>query len=170
MTRRWRHLTEPGETRSQAEKKARKTRGRAKKERGGGTSVVTASGITSHAAHSSKKRARANDDSSVDATLRTAKRARSNPAVTKSPKKKSRKIYKTWDERYADLQAFKNKFGHTRVPSSKEYIGLANWLYVQKNRTKPGPYRCSKLTKEQVSKLNGLGVDWSIARHGGNKG
>lgn len=162
---------EASKARSQVKKKAWKTRGQTKKNRAGGTGGVTTSEVTSRAAHSPVPRAiRDNDDSSADATLRTKKRIRSDQAATTRPQKRSKNMHKTWDERYADLLAFKKKYGHARVPSSKEYVGLANWLYVQKNRNKPGPYRCSKLTKEQVAKLNGLGVDWSIRKQGVNRG
>eukprot|EP00544_Gedaniella_sp_CCMP2646_P003716 CAMPEP_0202496516 /NCGR_PEP_ID=MMETSP1361-20130828/20118_1 /ASSEMBLY_ACC=CAM_ASM_000849 /TAXON_ID=210615 /ORGANISM="Staurosira complex sp., Strain CCMP2646" /LENGTH=171 /DNA_ID=CAMNT_0049127871 /DNA_START=94 /DNA_END=606 /DNA_ORIENTATION=+ len=150
---------EASKARIQVKKKAWKTRGQTKKNRAGGAGGVTTFEIASHAAHSVPP-ARDNDDSSVDATSRTKKRVRSDQAATTRPQKRSKHMHKTWDERYADLLAFKKKYGHARVPSNKEYVGLANWLYVQKNRNKPGPYRCSKLTNEQVAKLNRLGVDW----------
>lgn len=107
--------------------------------------------------HTNKKRARISDDD--DDKVPTAKRL----------KKKKPKQYKNWDERYADLCAFRKKYGHARVPSDEEHIALANWLYVQKKRNKPGYYRCSPLSKEQVAKLNRVGVDWNIGKRGGNK-
>lgn len=105
----------------------------------------------------------------VSAARTSKKRTRDENATkkTRPPRKKAKRTHKTWDERYEDLRTFHNKYGHAVVPSSPEYISLANWLYVQKKRTQPGYYRCSKLSKGQVAKLNKLGVDWTIGRHGG---
>jgi len=85
-------------------------------------------------------------------------------------KKLSRQHIHTWDERYEQLKAFKQKCGHVRVPASKDCIGLWTWLYRCK-RCKNGPTVANpQLTVEQIDKLDELGVDWTISgRHSGFK-
>jgi len=65
-----------------------------------------------------------------------------------------------WDEKHEQLKAFKKKYGHTRVPATKEWMPLHNWLKRNKKR-KNRPYqKCIPLTKVQIEKLDELGIDW----------
>jgi len=75
--------------------------------------------------------------------------------------KKRNKRY-TWDERYEQLKAFKRHFGHTRVPGKGDWSQLQQWLYNNK-RCKNGPYHSRpQLTREQIEKLDEIGIDWSL--------
>jgi len=70
----------------------------------------------------------------------------------------------SWDDNYAQLKLFKEQFGHCRLPSStREVRRLKTWLAASKCR-KNKPYGTSrKLTKEQVDKLEKLGVEWTTS-------
>lgn len=148
-------------TRSQTQREARRMKSPMQKEANGSSNVAKKSAVDtqqSAATRTSKKRTRGEQE---DAPASSAK-----PPT----KKKSKRTFKTWDERYVDLYAFHQEYGHTVVPSNPQYIGLANWLYVQKRRNRAESYRCSKLSKEQVAKLNKLGVDWKIGKKGEKRG
>jgi len=72
----------------------------------------------------------------------------------------------TFDERYAELMKFKEKFRHCNVPKSKsgEYKSLGSWCdkvrsaYKKiRNRETPG----LKLTEEHIRQLEDAGFNWS---------
>jgi len=69
-----------------------------------------------------------------------------------------------WDEKYEELKAFKEKFGHTRVPScEEEWDSLHEWLYrCKKRKNENYTKKMPQLTREQIRKLDELGIDWSI--------
>tara|TARA_R110000868_G_scaffold266583_1_gene525794 strand:- start:1704 stop:2339 length:636 start_codon:yes stop_codon:yes gene_type:complete len=65
-----------------------------------------------------------------------------------------------WEKQYAELQAFKQKFGHTQIPwQPKESLKLARW--VAKNRYN---YKHDKLSQERIDKLNAIGFVWEIVK------
>lgn len=60
-----------------------------------------------------------------------------------------------WYYHFGELKAFKNKFGHTRVPPRKEpYKGLGTWVLRQRRDQKVLP-------KESVKLLNSISFEWS---------
>ena len=62
----------------------------------------------------------------------------------------------TWEERFADLLAFKDRFGHTRVYAKwKENRILGGWVGRQRCQ-----HRKKKLPHEYVQRLNSIGFDW----------
>jgi len=69
---------------------------------------------------------------------------------------------KRWNERYNQLKAFKKKYGHTRVPASRDWAQLNQWIYKCK-RGKHGRYEnFHQLRQKQIDKLDELGLDWNI--------
>lgn len=65
-----------------------------------------------------------------------------------------------WDERLANLAAFKKKFGHCNVSSrDEENPPLAAWVQRQRNSE-----RRSLLSPEHWRRLNALGFDWNPRR------
>ena len=63
---------------------------------------------------------------------------------------------RTWDERFADLCAFKSRFGHTRVHVKwPEDPILGGWVVRQRQ-----DYRKNRLTEECVARLNAIGFEW----------
>jgi len=75
----------------------------------------------------------------------------------------------TFDERFAELMKFKEKFGHCNAPRKKssEYQSLGKWCStlrepykkIQKNETPP-----NKLTQENIRQLEDAGFKWSVSR------
>lgn len=62
----------------------------------------------------------------------------------------------TWDERFADLCAFKERFGHTRVKVKwPENPLLGAWVVSQRYKR-----RKNELGDEYVERLNAIGFDW----------
>jgi hypothetical protein len=63
---------------------------------------------------------------------------------------------KTWDERFRELIAFRQRFGNCDVPTGwPENKPLAEWVRRQRARDRV------KLTAAQTKKLNGLGFSWN---------
>jgi len=97
----------------------------------------------------------------VDGTISNESGSASSAAAatTNKPAKKRAKRL-TWEERYEQLKAFKEKYKHTRVPATREWKTLYGWLQNSKNR-KNGPYmHYQQLMKVQIDKLDKLGIDW----------
>jgi len=62
----------------------------------------------------------------------------------------------TWDERFAELCAYKERFGHTLVPVKwKENPLLGRWVSAQRYKGNQG-----KLNKEFETRLNSIGFVW----------
>ncbi len=62
----------------------------------------------------------------------------------------------TWDERFAELCAYKERFGHTLVPVKwKENPLLGGWVSAQRYKGNQG-----KLNKEYEGRLNSIGFEW----------
>jgi superfamily II DNA or RNA helicase len=62
----------------------------------------------------------------------------------------------TWDDRFAELCAFKERFGHTRVTVKwPENSLLGGWVSTQR-----GKHRKMKLAEEYVQRLNAIGFEW----------
>jgi len=78
--------------------------------------------------------------------------------------------YTTFDERYAELMKYREKFGHCNVPKSKygEYQSLGKWCSnlraaytkIQKNETP-----LIKLPQEMIQLLEDAGFKWSMSRY-----
>jgi len=66
----------------------------------------------------------------------------------------------TWDERFAELCAYKERFGHTLVPVKwKENPLLGGWVSAQRYKGNQG-----KLNKEFETRLNSIGFVWKVPR------
>ncbi|MBE2179952.1 MAG: Helicase associated domain protein [Chthoniobacterales bacterium] len=62
----------------------------------------------------------------------------------------------TWEKRFADLCAFKERFGHTRVNVQWAENGLlGRWVVRQRHQHKKG-----KLSDALVERLNSIGFEW----------
>lgn len=62
----------------------------------------------------------------------------------------------TWDERFTELCAFKERFGHTRVKVKwSENPLLGAWVVSQRYK-----HRRKELGEEYVQRLNAIGFDW----------
>lgn len=62
----------------------------------------------------------------------------------------------TWEKRFADLCAFKERFGHTRVNVKwAENQLLGRWVVRQRHQ-----HRKTKLSDALVERLNSIGFDW----------
>jgi len=78
-------------------------------------------------------------------------------------------LYKTFDERFKDLLAFKAKFGHCNVPQTKssnnKYTSLGQWCSNIRQSYKAinqgGLLRC-KLSKADIKRLEKAGFEWRI--------
>ena len=78
------------------------------------------------------------------------------------------RLSRTFDERFAELMKFKEKFDHCNVPQKKsgEYQSLGKWCNhlrtaykkIQKRETQH-----RKLTPENIRKLEDAGFKWSLA-------
>jgi len=74
---------------------------------------------------------------------------------------------RTFDERYAELMEYKDKFGHCNVPQMRtdEYQSLGEWCSALRTSYKKIQNRGAprlKLTKEQIRKLEDAGLKWSL--------
>jgi hypothetical protein len=68
-----------------------------------------------------------------------------------------------WEQRFEELEAFKKKFGHCRVPTNYPLnSGLGHWA----SRIRTAKKR-NLLTEAQIQKLDRLGFIWSIDRRYG---
>ena len=65
---------------------------------------------------------------------------------------------RSWDFRYGELKAFKEKFGHCNVPGDFEANPrLAEWVTLQRGQFSRGQLEC-----DQVHRLETLGLTWSL--------
>lgn len=63
----------------------------------------------------------------------------------------------TWEERYGELKAFKERFGHCRVPEGwEENKQFATWVAVQRTRRKR-----NKLLQDRIARLDSLEFVWA---------
>lgn len=61
-----------------------------------------------------------------------------------------------WEQRYAELAAYKERHGHCNVPSHwAENKALGSWVMTQRRRKRLG-----RLREEQIKRLEGLGFEW----------
>jgi hypothetical protein len=75
-----------------------------------------------------------------------------------------------WNERYAQLLAYKSKFGHCRVPSyCKECPQLASWVKCQRRQYKLfwEQGKGSSMSLDRIKLLNSIGFIWEV--HPGRK-
>ena len=71
---------------------------------------------------------------------------------------------RTWDERFADLCAFKSRFGHTRVHVKwPEDPLLGGWVVRQRQ-----DFRKHRLSEDCIAKLNSIGFEWDGRRTAGD--
>jgi hypothetical protein len=105
-----------------------------------------------------------NNDRSTFA-MRTQTRAIRTRAIRSGPTRKNRD--EKWDDRFQHLVAYKEKFGHCKVPAKvKEYKSLRNWLGKQREAYKIYKTRDSAaeggggglLNAERFNKLESIGV------------
>jgi len=82
--------------------------------------------------------------------------------------------YKTFDERYAELMKYKEKCGHCNVSQlSVEYKSLGMWCNnlkraYRKIQNRQAPH--TKLTEENIRKLDDAGFKWTADWHSRAKG
>ena len=63
-----------------------------------------------------------------------------------------------WDQRFADLLAFKAAHGHCNVPSTyKEDPSLAAWVFNCRRQRKLG-----SLAANRIERLDAIGFSWSV--------
>jgi hypothetical protein len=84
---------------------------------------------------------------------------------------KTRKGHNTFDERFKDLKAFKEEFGHCNVPSTKsknnKHLSLGNWCHKIRQSykaIKEGRTPCRKLSKADMKRLENAGFQWDFRR------
>lgn len=67
-----------------------------------------------------------------------------------------------WDRRFAELVAFQQKYGHTRIPKmSVEHTRLRGWVVSQRVY-----YRKGSLRYARQKRLESIGFDWNPSTHG----
>jgi hypothetical protein len=62
-----------------------------------------------------------------------------------------------WEQRFAELQAFKAEHGHCNVPQNHDNPSLTVWVYNCRRQRKQG-----KLSEERAGRLDGIGFCWSL--------
>jgi hypothetical protein len=77
---------------------------------------------------------------------------------------KKGKPLKSWDERFKELCAFKDTFGHCNVPTQfKEITGLFEWVMThRKNYRFFHEGKDATITEEQIRKLEAIGFEWQL--------
>ena len=66
-----------------------------------------------------------------------------------------------WENRFAELQMFKSRHGHCKVPSEwEENPQLGRWVSFQRQKRQGG-----KLDLERQHRLEEIGFDWFVDRH-----
>ena len=65
-----------------------------------------------------------------------------------------------WERRYRQLLAFRQRFGHCRVPAKwKEDVPFGHWVDVQRQFRKRGT-----LSAERIARLDATGFEWHLRR------
>lgn len=70
-----------------------------------------------------------------------------------------------WQEVFEKLVAFKEKFGHLKIPKKSIFRPLAQWIIRQRMILKN-----NNLSQERIDKLNSIGFDWSPIESAWNEG
>jgi hypothetical protein len=108
-----------------------------------------------------------NEDTNIGASRRVSAVAAATLVHTR------RKVYKTFDERFKDLKAFKAKFGHCNVPITKssknKYLSLGLWCGNVRRSYKAikegGTTKKNiKLSKADMKRLENAGFEWNICK------
>ena len=76
-----------------------------------------------------------------------------------------------WNEKYALLCSYKEKFGDCRVPHNYEDNGvnLGNWVRTQRQQyRKREQGEHSTITLERITKLEAIGFEWEVPREVGS--
>lgn len=90
---------------------------------------------------------------------------------TNDERKGGEKSKKTWQLRLNECKAFRQKFGHCRIPTKyKENKQLGIWVQEQRRK-----YKCKKqdkkcrgrLSREQIDLLNEIGFSWESNSNSG---
>lgn len=94
----------------------------------------------------------------------SSRRLKSNVAKAKNKvqpaPKRSMSPEEAWQVRYNDLVEFKRKFGHCNVPARWKDKFLASWVARQRQRYKGNRRYGTKLSPDNVAKLEALGFQW----------
>jgi hypothetical protein len=101
-------------------------------------------------------------NSQVCALKKEGEDPHSSRAGVKAPRRKR----KSFDERLAELTAFKTKHGHCNVPRtpSSDYLSLSQWcnqVMVSYKKIQEGKTSNRPLSQEQIGKLEAFGFEWS---------
>ena len=71
-----------------------------------------------------------------------------------------------WEKRFAQLLAYRERFGHCRVPQKwKEDVPLGRWVEVQRQFQRKG-----RLSPERIQRLDAIGFQWAAPRSPGAHG
>lgn len=65
-----------------------------------------------------------------------------------------------WEKRFAQLLAYRERFGHCRVPQKwKDDVPLGRWVEVQRQFKRKG-----RLSPERIQRLDAIGFQWAAPR------
>ncbi|RPK23995.1 Helicase associated domain protein [Paenibacillus xylanexedens] len=68
-----------------------------------------------------------------------------------------------WNHNYRLISEYRNKYGHTNVPTSCEIEGVKLGIWASNKRQK---YKKNKISQEEINNLNDIGFEWVIQRDG----
>jgi hypothetical protein len=108
--------------------------------------------------------------SNEDTNIGSSRRVSAVAAATMVHKR--RRVLKTFDERFKDLQAFKAEFGHCNVPltrsSNNKHVSLGKWCSSVRTSYKfikqGGIRRRCKLSKADMKRLENAGFEWILCK------
>lgn len=106
-----------------------------------------------------------NDSTSQQGHKRTTveKSQPSSQGIKRNYIKIPKRTFKHFEDRFKDLVAYKERFGHCNVPQrgqsykkeDQEYSSLGNWVRNLRQR-----YKHNKLSKENIQRLESVGFRW----------
>lgn len=77
-----------------------------------------------------------------------------------APERKKPRQCTPWEDRFAELVAFKAKFGHLHVPRRGEYEALARWVHSTRTQYR----RKAKMLFEndRIARMQAIGFSWNV--------
>jgi hypothetical protein len=89
-------------------------------------------------------------------------------ANTVRSKKSSKETGVSWEERYNELCAFQEIYGHCN-PSRGQFVVLATWVATQRQRKK-GRKGLSVISQEEIGLMEAIGFEWEPSKSRKSKG